>query len=574
MTLKVPLLPVGDGTVTAKGPDIEFLLWDSSGPLDASGALTENSSYLLTVNAPNAKKPELLVGGLVASGEFRRTGSQLTGEVALGNEFGVLELTLVDQAVEVCTAWIEVRPKYLDLEQDFQAMQADIQEITNGFSYSLWRQTFLDRYPDAAKEGAEIEWIFILRSLWRRIATILQSIERDPQDDLLWTREVVPAGRARSVDAASLRWLAKRSDVWEPVPAGSSVPGIRIGDQVAAPRMADVPRAAPTYDVPANRALKEAIVGLERRVRRGARAAEALPLTWSAVQQRSYLQQLGRISRQARRFARAPFLSEVSDAPGLRHTRIHAAIADARYRTLFQLIDLLEWGLVDAIKGPPAQAALKETWQLYEYWAYLYVVGLFVSAGWRIDRNDLLRKGADRGTLLLLSADRETTCVFTQRRGPGEMSRVSLTYHRKLGADQVLTIERDVDIFLDATGPGGHIRVVFDPKYRCVRSGSSGPLTCPSSAVDDMHVYRDSIGSWAPKPGGGRLFSRFLDGAFAIFPSHDEQTFASNLYSRRVADGVGAFPLLPGGEQAPKLLRDWFVEMVGLDLAAAISPGA
>ncbi len=261
---------------------------------------------------------------------------------------------------------------------------------------------------------------------------------------------------------------------------------------------------------------------------------------------------------------RTRYLSKVRDVTTAHPQSLHVIRTDPRYRETLRALDVLKWGLVAEMSGRATRISLKDTWQLYEYWVFMYVLDLLRTRGWEEVEQGVVTTNP-RGELVVSLRHEDTHAHFKRENtDTGEVSEVIVTFHKgfvpkgtrtvpTLGA---LTVKRDVDIMLAVNRGNEFRRYVLDPKYR-VEVTSDGCRVCPTSAIDDMHVYRDAIGRWVPRPGGGLYFERILQGAFAIFPSRDEECYREHMFVQRLDDGIGAVPLLPS---APPL--EMFAELV------------
>lgn len=573
--MAVPLvLSEADNCWTGVEDGVRFEVRPRAGR-DAEGTqLRERSEYQLLITAPTEiDEPSIAIGGFpVTPSEVWARGRVAGCVLALGSEFGRLELTLTYGERSKAACWIDVRPRYLDAERDVTAMQADLRRISLSLAYALWRRTFHELYPDREVPAGLPEWLGLLRSLWGLIERKVREIERNPDREIVRRREVVSSARATRVDAAGIRWLAKNPDAWErhaTEPPGFSLP---VPGGFAAPAKALVTRNDISYDTPANRVIKAALVRLERELSRVVRRIEDLPPRhFASATRERYREYLEKILFGLRRYLRVDYLSEVREDAAPRAASVHIARTDARYRQLLRALDVLRWGLVVDVTGPATRMYLKDTWQLYEYWVFLYVLDLLRGWGWSCERQGVLTTDSRRpGDVLVDVVRGEESRTRFEKRDPetGALSVVTVFFHRgfrsrmsekgSLGPG-ALTVARDVDIYVEIQKGAEVIRVVLDPKYRA--ESERGCLVCPESAIDDMHVYRDAIGRWAARPGGGRIFERSLRGAFAVFPSRDEVCLSGHRFVDSLEDGIGALPLLPSEDPPPKMLPDllWYM---------------
>jgi len=527
---------------------VRFQLWAPTGEL--GDYLLENTAYRLRVNSPQAlENPILKVAGL-AMPSVRRYGAELLADLSIGSEYGTLALELFDGGRYIAAVTTTVRPKYLDPTTDFASLQEDLRRISYSLAYTFWRQTFYRYYPSGAARPGLPEWLAMLRSQWSRLLAALSAIERDPNKELIRDEEIVSTNRPVAIDREGLRWLARRTDAWEVGPWDEPIFYLEVdGKRVTPSRLLNT-RPHVTYDTPANRALKAEILRLERRLASGVRAVAHIKGGHFATGQLpEYHRQLTRMLIGTRRILRTDFMQEAGLTPTVRHTQIHITQTDPRYRTAFRLLDLLKWSLIQEVRGSAVDVPLKDTWLLYEYWVYLYVVELMSRLGWECTSQGLVAVQSDGALTVDIGRGDRYVIQFEMEKPTARIAR--LVFHKtfpvlKPAAVGIgsLTIERDPDIFIEVTGGGVHLRLVLDPKYR--REVTRGGFyVCPAAAVDDMHTYRDSIGRWNVLPGTVTEFDRVLDTAVAVFPAPDQPEFLEHPFFRSLVQGVGALPLMP-----------------------------
>ncbi len=383
--------------------------------------------------------------------------------------------------------------------------------------------------------------------------------------------EVHRAERLGMLDAQGIRWLAKHPSAWSARETPFSVASLSVGERYVTPIRALAVRRKITLDTPANRALKQALTHLELRLRAVLRAVDSLPARhFAAGEKEEYANELRGVLRDSQHHTVHGFLSRVQPHHAPPSERLHVARADPRYRHVFRSLGVLQWGVVSDVAGSVSEMSLKDTWELYEYWVYLYVLGLFTSWGWDCVAQGALTTSQPEGPIvvdLVRGEGSQATFEYTDP-SSGQYSLASVTFHRQFPSRRsnaglgrgALTVTRDVDILVEIETAGVVRRLVLDPKYRT--QIIDGLLMCPPSAVNDMHVYRDAIGRWELGASGSRHFVRGLSAAVAVFPSHDEEAAASSLFYESLPDGVGALPLLPPDGGEPQLLADYLASFV------------
>lgn len=535
-------------------------------------ALWENSNYHLLVSlpaGPPTEGAEIRVGGLPL--RTWREGDLLLGQLETGHTFGALRVDVLVGGAVVAEASVDVQPRHLDVDADFAHMKADLDRVSYSLAYAVWRRAHHRAFPDFTVPPGTPEWLAMLRTSWSRIARALREIADDPNTELRRIHEVRRAEHVGLLDMQSLRWLAQQPSAWASQATPFPVASLEVGGRFIAPERALAVRRRITVDTPANRALKRSLSQLELRLRGVLRSIEALPAKhFAAGDKEAYADQLRRVLRDSQHHTVHGFLRNV-DAQAVASAKgVHAIRSDPRYRQVFRSLAVLQWGVVSDVAGSVAEMSLKDTWELYEYWVYLYVLDLFAEWGW-----DCVAQGAlttsQPGAPIVVDLVRGVQSRATFERtdpGTGEYSLANVTFHRQFPSRRAnkglgqgaMTVTRDVDILVEVESSGSVRRLVLDPKYRAELVDEL--VSCPPSAVNDMHVYRDAIGRWEMGAAGARHFVQALDAAVAVFPSHDEAAAASSIFYESLDDGIGALPLLPSDGTGPQLLPDYLAAFV------------
>jgi hypothetical protein len=570
------LQPVSDGwSGTDNG--ITFHVRPADARTATGPELVESGRYTLTIaGCPQSPSLALHVHGLPHHHVLQQ--GLLIANLHLGHEFGDLSLQVVDGPLTVATAVVGVGARYLDVASDFTAIEQDLDRVAHGLAYSIWKQAAHAAYPDFNAPSNTPEWLALLDFLWQRIRRGLIAIERDPDQELRHIHEVVPAGRAGALDQHGMRWLARHPDAWEifgSPPPVASIP-VAQGHVVAVRALSR--RREVSVDTPANRLLKARLRRIERRIVRVVASLPQLSAAHFAAGQRNvYRDQLLIKLREAQRFSTHGFLRDVNGDQAPSSQSSHVARTDARYRDVLRAASMLEWGILQGVGGPRLLMSHRETWELYEYWVYLYLLSVFDGAGWQCLSQSAVRLSADASVVVGLSKGAGSQVQF-RKTGTGPTTLVTITFHKIYASrDAVVglgpgsrSVQRDVDIVLEVQLAGTLKRAALDPKYR-LELDDDGCKIAPVSAINDMHVYRDSVGRWAMGLAGHRLFEPTLDVAVAVFPSHDEACAEKHRFCRSIDDGVGALPLLPGSPGNPAVLLKKFVERLAEGVVEAPS---
>jgi hypothetical protein len=563
----VSLTPAGDAWAGEEN-GVEFKVRPLDGVV-AGDALVENTLYQLLVKlATPLANPTLRLEGLPL--ECWSEGKLLGGQIDVGHTFGQLRIEVRHDGQTLAEATGEVRPRHLRPDVDYPQIKADLDRVSFSLVYAIWRRAHQEAFPDFRVPQGTPEFLAMLRNTWSRIKRALREIDRNPNTELLLIHEVRRAERVGLLDSKGLRWLAQQPSAWTSSNTPLPVACLQVGGRYIAPERALATRREITLNTPANRALKYALSRLEARLRTVLQVVNTLPAKhFAAADKDAYADQLRQILRDSQHYTVHGFLAEVEARPSSSQ-RLHVVRADPRYRQVFRSLRVLQWGVLSDVAGPVTEMSLKDTWELYEYWVYLFVLGLFTSWGWDCVTQGAFTVSQSGAPILLdLARGKQSQSEFERTdEATGKYRHATVTFHREFPSRRAnpglgrgaLTVTRNVDVLIEVESGGKMRRVVLDPKYQAELK--DGRLTCPQGAVDSMHVYRDSIGRWEVGPAGGRHFVRSLDAAVAVFPSRDEAGAASSIFFESLTDGVGALPLLPPDANGPHLLPTFLNQFV------------
>lgn len=564
--MAVPFVREGDSLVANEGGTRLRL---RPGPSTRAGGLVgdkllERSSYVLIATGvpEEAERSTLRISGLEVP--TSREEGTVVANINLGHEFGKVQFELQAGGYTLINAVAEVTARYLDPVEDFNAIKDDIARIAHNLAYSIWKQATHEGGAQYEGPQGAPEWLALLRASWSRIARTLAMIDRDPNKRLRSVRRERVPGRVRSLDRRSLSWLAQDASAWAECPPYSKVGSVQVrGKRVTPERVLSRDREV-SLDTQANRELRFALGRVDRRLRSVLKQMGQLSaLHFAAGQKEQYELELHRIKRGIQLHTELGFLRNVGSLTSGRKTS-HVSRSDPRYRSVFEDLSRLSWGISLGVGGTAIEMPLRETWELYEYWVYLFIIGLFTEWGWKPESQGVVLAAYGDGALTVdLLRGKPSRVEFEE---PTSGARATLVFHKNFPArDEVRgpglgarSSRRNVDIFLTFQIGQFVYRAVLDPKYQ-VEKDECGCLVASEDAIDDMHVYRDAVGRWKALPGGGRLFEPFLNAAIAVFPSHSEECARRHRFARSIEDGVGALPLLPENEDTAPWLLPQFI---------------
>lgn len=318
-----------------------------------------------------------------------------------------------------------------------------------------------------------LERLAFLQSVAGRVLAAARQIAAEPPAALRFAERSVPLERARHVGAGALRALVR-------------TPGAAWVGETA---------PVPTPDTPANRAAKTILAVFSRDAATIAALAQnaGLPGAFAAAERlrRVFGQTLRREPwRGLPLLPRVPFL-----APTLRTAGAHVLLHDAyrRYRAGFAW----DWA------HPLFRLPERETWQVYEYFAFFAVVETLRGLGFRASGGDAVRV-AESGVSLHLATGAASTLVLRQ----GAQT-VRATYGRRFDAapDAHGYVSAAQSLVPDIVLESANRLLVLDAKFKTY-ADPAGNYVSPLDDLRQLSSYRDAI-RWSGE--------RPVRGAWAIY---------------------------------------------------------
>ncbi len=337
-----------------------------------------------------------------------------------------------------------------------------------------------------------VERLAFLQAVAGRVLAAARKIAAEPPVALSLVQRTVPLARARHIGANALRQLVRthRED-------GAA----RVGETIA----------VPTFDTPANRAAKTILAAFSRDAATVAALAQAadLPAAFAAAERlrRAFSQALRREPwRHLSILPRVPPL-----LPTLRKNAAHVLLHDIyrRYRAGFA------WNWAHPIFRLPE----RETWQLYEYYAFFAAVETLRTMGFRAESDNEVNavRVSEVGVSLNLATGAASTIVL--RRGT---QTIRATYARRFDTQPDAHSYRSAshslvpDIVLESGGrpsSGGRL-LVLDAKFKTY-TDPEGNYVSPLDDLRQLHSYRDAVrrGEHRPVWGAWALYAGRVSGA-------------------------------------------------------------
>ncbi|MBC8140582.1 MAG: hypothetical protein H7Y38_03990 [Armatimonadetes bacterium] len=322
-----------------------------------------------------------------------------------------------------------------------------------------------------------VERLAFLQSVAGRVLAAARRIGSEPPAALSFVERPVAMGRARHVGAGALRALVR-------TPNAS-----KVHETVA----------VPTQDTPANRAAKTILAIFSRDAATIAALAQNAQLPAALATAERLRRAFGQTLRREP-WRGLPLLPRVPPlTPTLRNAGAHVLLRDIyrRYRAGFA------WGWTHPLFRLPE----RETWQVYEYFAFFVVVETLRGLGFRASEADAVRV-SEAGVSLNLATGTASTIVL--RRGATiacEKQTVRATYARRFDTAPDAHGYRSAaqslvpDVVLESEGR----LLILDAKFKTY-TDPLGNYVSPLDDLRQLHSYRDAIrlgdtrpvwGAWA-----------------------------------------------------------------------------
>lgn len=471
-------------------------------------------------------------------------GAGLHGHLDFGTRVGRTCLELRLDGVPELVLEVEVLPSRLDYEDDYARMLRELQEFFAALALEYLRTTHQLGSTQRAARPTSLEWLTLLRYLAERLENALRHIAERPRRGLVREERLVRTERVRRVDAA-LRAQVRRG-------AGAGARR-RLEDGLVVRRRLHSQRAEPTLDTPEHRWLRSQLEQIHRKARdlRLDLAARAHHAALPGMDPDRAERELGELEgRLARALRLDPFV-EACGPPPAGYASLQLLHAPG-YREAYRACLLLALGL--RIHDGPLRPGIKELDTLYGYWSYVTLLREVSQAtGQPVPPAEFFAV-RPQGLVVRLRAGQQSQAQFAQPGG----RKVTVTYQPELplpawmpGAPPGAMLS-----LVDPRWPTTHL--LLDTRYRVEvdDQGAAGPA---AADLRRLHAWRDASCQphWSAE---GEDLRPTVLGAALAFPDRPSASTAvrAAAWWRGHADaGVGALPLLPGGEG---WLREWLAE--------------
>lgn len=535
--------PPGRLRLTARRRDVQFREIARSGiPADAASdpgqaagpALFEFTDYKVHLHSPSGASVRLQHDDprIVSDLESVVTPASRFGVVNFHGEIGLSRFRVLCDDGPEFDFELEVFPSKVDYLTDYHDLMADAQDIVSGLALEYLRSTFRRGSTRSSPEQPwHVEWLTILRNVFASLERALRQIAKQP----LWTldSEVVPTRieRLRRGGPAARRGLIRYSD---------APPKERL-EQAQAMR---------TLNHPEHRWLKAQLIAIRGRLSRILAGEE---------QQRESARReaiLAELRRFEQRVGRLLQLEPIASAEGVAPAGFASLqlLKLSGYREAYMACTELTKAL--SVQSDAVRLSVKDIEVLYEYWCVLATIRAVARCLGREIPLDEVLSVDEQGVHLRLRRGERQAVTFRE----SDERTITVTYAPRFsGPAYLISQEPDLEIAIHERG-WPVVKIILDAKYRLdtspdsvTRFGSPGP---PSDALNALHRYRDAIVD------DERGDKRTVVEAAALFPYRERtpgEFAGTKLWNLLPRIGVGAIPLLPGGE---RYLEQWLLGLL------------
>lgn len=512
----------------------------------AGPRLFEETDYKILIDGSAELRPRIEHDDpqLVAHVSANRNGSSLYGVINFGGQIGRSAFRIYAGDELELELTVEVFPTKLDYEHDYYEMLADAQNFVAGLAFRYAGATYRSVGTQPAAKQAKVEWLAILRHEIRGLERAMRQIARHPARSIERDDVPVRAHRVRRADATVRRSLRRAAADDDQRTIQQRLPQLSL-------------------NTPEHRWLRSRLIGIRQR----------LAALYDVESRRRNDRSQERVLDDLRSFeltiARLLQLEPMRQAAGEPPTGFGSLqlLKVPGYREAYGACMRLTMGL--RVDAEALRVSVKELSALYEYWCFFAILRSIAQlTGEEIRPEDIVQR-TERGLQVALRRGREQTVVF----GRDRARKISVTYVPNFHFG---LINQEPDFLISIEEDGWPVaRLVIDAKYRVDASrtyvdryGAPGP---PADALNVLHRYRDAI---LDMDGDDRLKRSVIEAA-ALYPYRERKVHefeGTRLWQSFRRVGIGAIPLLPGGEE---YLTQWLGSMLrrsGWELADRVTP--
>ena len=465
----------------------------------------------------------------------------ISGIVNFGNNVGYSDFEVMHDGNKHLILRLEVFPSKISYKEDYKLMLEDISNEIYSAVIDFLQKTY--EWIRIGNSGETTPALFfqIISTIFERYMKAAKTIISSPHHKLAVEHQVVPAHKARRIDARSEKWLANHPEFVQ-----------KNANGIAASKVLAV-RKQITYDTIENQFAKFILISTVKQLQDfKKRYVESAKDVDTVVVEKATA-----MISSIKRAISTSFLENVSEYKATQSMSLVFEMAPG-YRELYKYHLMLKRGL--SINGDVFKVSMKDTAQLYEYWCFIKLVSIMKKQGYGLFTDDVIKVDKSGVTVTLVKGKESVVKFINPRSG----EKISLFYNPRMDNKPQTTHQKPDNVLtLEKVGAEREYKYVFDAKYRIeARPDSYYPDNNAGPKLDDintMHRYRDAI-VYDSGSASRFVFKKEMFGAYVLFPYADEKKYEDHHFYKSIDTvNIGGLPFLPG---ATRLVEKMLGELV------------
>jgi len=473
-------------------------------------------------------------------------------------------------------SWLKVLPKQISEEQ-WVSMRDDIENTLRGLAQDLIHShTSVDIKSDVPLPNHVLRKLYILQRNYNRCSEALKSIQNHPRLRIQKEYALVPEGRAKALDAKSVRYRARHPESRDHVYQPSHVRSYDLHEnqwirKILRYLTKEANELLEYIDIHKQSVQNE----IEKSARYHHEDHEQIRLKKKVLEQlNGYEKLMRRVRSSCLSSLQMDWMQEVSDKPP--KTIPHTLQLDHRYRQMYNLYRMLKSDVVTISFDNQYDYYWKRTDLLYEIWGFIQLIkGLqHQSVGFRIESGWIYNAKESAQSVQVPFLDAGTRIIFKKD---------NITLH--LVYDEYLAVKRedtgrDQPSFTNGVHTRPDVRIdiyneqefigslMMDFKYRPIWHIWDNSKKAGRSQNDTMRQllsYRNNVTS-------PYLFEHSAPGAWNNFRSVYESwaIYPANQRNRKVKDPLEDYGIRLV-ELTPEIEQDKFYQSLSVAIQKVIS---
>lgn len=455
----------------------------------------------------------------------------LSGTLHFQNEVGLSSFEMREGDTTLLDVLIEVFPTKLDYKTDYKELLFEVQDELYNLAYHFVQRTYVLGEAKHYKDPTLGEFYRLFSVHIENYKKAIEQIERMPHHQLTKQYIEVHGERLRKQDSRGVAYLRKNARQFVEMPNGK---GIDIAGKNMMPTKGLLIKKEQTFDTLENRYVKWTMQRILSRVHALIKVLEKVIKSKDKTHVISLdlVKDLKSVESRMQMRLNSPFWRSIGQLD--RSVQSLVLQMAPGYREIHQIYVILAQSIV--LQGELYKMALKNIWQLYEYWTFLKLGQILTKECHALTQNVI--EFNSNGLYVNLTDGQRVERTF-EHKVTGET--ISLVYQYDTGK-RVPTVQQKPDSMLSIAKKGKNyeFQYIFDAKYKIDFNSKLGPSP-QQEDINTMHRYRDAI-----VVANNGAYERTAFGAYVLFPWKDMQGFQQHpLYKSIESVNIGGLPFLP-----------------------------